>query len=113
MVSENGISCDPKKIEVVKSWPRPKNQKEVKNLLGLALYYRQYLNNFSTVAKPLTNLTSPKAKFEWSEEREEAFKKLIELLTSAPVLGYPQDAGTFILDTDASKVGLGAVLSQI
>ena len=113
VVSEKGISCDPKKIEVVKSWPRPKNQKEVKSLLGLASYYRRFLNNFSTIAKPLTNLTSPKTKFEWSDECEEAFKKLKELLTSAPVLGYPQDEGTFILDTDASNVGLGAVLSQV
>ena len=113
VVSENGVSCDPKKVEAVKSWPRPKNQKEVKSLLGLASYYRRFLQNFATIAKPLTNLTSPKTKFEWSTECENSFQKLKELLTSAPVLGYPEDDGIFILDTDASDVGIGAVLSQV
>ena len=92
--------------------PGPKNQKEVKSLLDLTSYHRRFLDNFSTAAKLLTNLTSLKTKLEWSDECEEALKKLKELLTSAPVLGYSQDEGTFILDIDASNVGLGAVLSQ-
>ena len=76
------------------------------------MHYRQFLSNFSIIAKPIANSTSPKTKFEWSDECKEAIKKLTELLSFAPVLGYPQDEGTCILDTDMSNVGLGAVLKS-
>ena len=113
VVSEAGISTDPKKIEAVKNWPTPRNGKQVKSFLGLASYYRRFIDSFSTVAKPLTKLTSCKNKFNWTEECDVSFNKLKECLISSPILGYPQEEGEFIVDTDASDVALGGILSQI
>ena len=113
VVSETGISTDPSKIEAIKDWPTPRNGKHVKSFLGLVSYYRRFIDSFSTVAKPLTELTSCKRKFNWTEECEQSFQKLKECLISAPILGYPQDEGEFIVDTDASNVALGGILSQV
>ena len=114
VVSEEGIGTDPEKIAAVQSWPVPKKRKEVRSFLGLVGYYRKFIPDCSTVAKPLTELTSPSVTFEWTEGCQEAFEALKQSLLQAPILGYPkEDAGQFILDTDASDVGLGAVLSQV
>ena len=112
-VSEVGISTDPQKVEAVKDWPTPKTARQVKSFLGLASYYRRFINSFSTLAKPLTELTSCKRKFKWTEDCENSFQKLKECLISAPILGYPQEEGEFIVDTDASDVAVGGVLSQV
>ena len=113
IVSDKGISCDPSKIEAVKSWTVPTSRKEVKSFLGLASYYRRHISDFSTIAKPLTELTSNHIDFQWTNNCQLAFEKLKEALISAPILGYPKDNGLYILDTDASDVGVGGVLSQI
>ena len=112
-VSEQGISCDPKKIEAVAEWPQPKTIKEVRSFVGFAQYYRKFIRNFSNIAAPLNSLTKHRAKFIWSEECNIAFNMLKEKLTKAPVLAYPNNEGKFILDTDASLYGVGGVLSQI
>ncbi|RXN36309.1 krab-a domain-containing [Labeo rohita] len=86
---------------------------EVRQFVGLASYYRRFVKDFATVAKPLHNLLRKHARFHWTPESQQAFDKLKELLTTAPILGYPMDSGDLILDTDASNFGIGAVLSQL
>ena len=113
IVSDKGVSCDPSKVDSVRSWKVPSTVKELKSFLGLCNYYKKFIANYSTIAKPLTELTSTKVEFKWDENCQHSFDKLKELLVSAPILGYPKDDGLFILDTDASDVGIGAVLSQI
>jgi transposase InsO family protein len=113
IVSREGIKCDPAKIDVVQSWPHPINMTEVRSFLGFATYYRRFIPHFSTVASPLTGLTRKDVEFDWTEECEYAFRRLKESLMTAPVLAYPRQHGQFILDTDASNTGIGAVLSQV
>ena len=114
IVSERGVATDPEKVSAVQTWPTPKSRKQVRSFLGLIGYYRRFVPQCSTLAKPLTELTSPSVPFAWSKEREVAFQQLKESLLQAPILGYPrEDGGQFILDTDASDVGIGGVLSQL
>ena len=113
LVSEEGIKCDPAKIECVKNWPKPRNVTEIKSFLGFAGYYRKFLLNFSMTASPLIKLTRKNQKFLWTNECDLAFEKLKDMLTSAPLLSFPNDEDIFILDTDASLSGIGAVLSQL
>ena len=113
VVSENGISTDPEKIECVRSWPVPRNKKQVRSFLGFCSYYRKFVKGFSLIAKPLFVLTENLTKFFWNEECQQAFEKLKQNLISSPILSFPTVDGEFILDTDASNHGLGAVLSQI
>ena len=91
----------------------PTNQKEVQQFLGLAGYYRRFVKNFAHIAKPLHHLTEKKDKFHWTEDCQKAFASLKDKLTSPPVLIFPDHSRPFILDTDASDLGIGAVLSQI
>ena len=112
VVSAEGVKTDPSKIEAVKSWPRPTNQTEVRSFLGLASYYRKFIVKFSEVAKPLTDLTKKDKPFVWTPECENAFITMKGMLTTSPILAYPQRDVDFILDTDASKSAIGAVLSQ-
>ena len=114
VVSEDGIKTDPKKIERVSRWPTPGSLAEVKSFLGLASYYRRFVPGFASIVKPLYKLTEHDLlRFEWTVEYQVAFERLKELLTSSPVLAYPQGYAPFILDTDASNHGIGAILSQI
>ena len=113
-VSVDGIGTDPEKVAAVKDWPRPKSRKHVRSFLGLVGYYRKFIPSCSTIAKPLTELTSPNVEFVWTKECESAFNALKQCLTEAPILGYPrEDGGQYILDTDASDYGIGAILSQV
>ena len=113
VVSSEGISCDPEKVVCVKEWPVPKNVHDVRSFLGLAGYYREHIDSFSGIAEPMFYLTRKGVKFHWSEACQDAFQKLKEALTSAPVLAYPDPKKEYILDTDASLFGMGAVLSQV
>lgn len=113
VVNEDGVSTDPDKTQVIREWVVPKNVTEVRSFLGLCSYYRKFIKNFASVAKPLHKLTEKGRTFLWTEECDESFRTLKELLTSPPILAYPDRTGLFVLDTDASESGLGAVLSQI
>lgn len=86
---------------------------EVRGLLGLAGYYRRFIPNFSTVSFAMTRLTQKNRRFVWDESCQKSFEKLKQLLVSSPILVYPTLKGQFILDTDASLFGIGAVLSQV
>ena len=113
VVSPAGISTDPSKIEVIRNWPTPKDAGDVRSGLGMFGYYRKFIKDYSKKAKPLTKLTEKNAEFIWGSEEEEAWRLLKEELVKAPILGYPDPEKDFILDTDASGYGIGAVLSQI
>ena len=112
VVSGNGVAADPSKVESIKTWPTPSQCKEVQQFLGLCNYYRRFIRNFATIAKPLHRLTEKAHNFEWTRECEEAFGELKSALTTAPILSFPVVDAPFILDTDASNVGIGAVLAQ-
>ena len=139
VLSAEGISANPEKVDKVKTWPVPKNIKEVQSFLGLASYYRHFIPHFAKKARCLHELVGPTASkpknrskarvkdteaagdkliehenktFEWTIEHQEAFDALKEALCTAPVLSYPNFTREFILETDASLKGLGAILSQ-
>ena len=111
VISRHGVSTDPTKIENIEKWPTPINVQKLQSFLGLASYYRRFVKGFEEIATPLHRLLQ-KGTFIWSEDCDLAFNSLKQNLMSAPVLGYPQTGSTFYLDTDASKNGIGAVLSQ-
>ena len=112
MISCEGIKVDPSKIEAVMSWERPKTSTEVRSFLGLAGYYRRFVQNFAKIAIPLTKLTRKNEKFVWNEKCEESFQELKKRLVSAPVLALPDEQGNFTIFSDASQKGLGCVLMQ-
>jgi hypothetical protein len=113
IVSQDGIACDPEKVVCVKEWPVPKDVHDLRSFMGLASYYRSYIPTISCIAEPLYNLTRKGVRFLWTHECQTAFESLKEALTSAPVLAYPDPEKSYILDTDASLFGMGAVLSQL
>ncbi|KAJ8037228.1 hypothetical protein HOLleu_17992 [Holothuria leucospilota] len=96
----------------MQTWPRPINKTEVRRFLGICTYYRRFVENFASIAKPLHRLTEKGREFLWNQDCEGAFICLERRLTTSPVLAYPLREGKFVLDTDASDFGVGAVLSQ-
>ncbi|PIK35807.1 Retrovirus-related Pol polyprotein from transposon [Apostichopus japonicus] len=112
LVSCEGVSTDPVKVKAVKDWPTPMTVTQLRSFLGLCTYYRKFVKGFADIAKPLHKLTEKETKFAWSEECEGAFQKLKTALITVPILAYPTDDGTYIIDIDASNFGLGCVLSQ-
>ncbi|KAD4180334.1 hypothetical protein E3N88_28925 [Mikania micrantha] len=112
IVSEKGIQVDPIKIEAIKNWEAPKTPTEVRQFLGLAGYYRRFIQDFSKVAVPLTLLTHKDKNFEWGEKQREAFELLKHKLCSAPILSLPEETKNFVVYCDASHQGMGCVLMQ-
>lgn len=125
LVSEEGISVDPEYLESVIAFPVPTNIKELQRFLGMAGYYRRFVEGYAAIAKPLYELLvgvnpktsrrrrpSPLNPWVWGESQQDAFETLKQRLTSPPVLGYPHYSEPFLLRTDASRQGLGAVLCQ-
>ena len=112
VISGSGVAVDPAKVEAVLSWEQPTSVAEVRSFLGLAGYYRRFIQDFAKIAAPLTRLTRQDTRFVWSEDCEQSFLELKTRLTSAPVLVLPSSSGGFVVYTDASRSGLGAVLMQ-
>ncbi|GJT61742.1 putative reverse transcriptase domain-containing protein, partial [Tanacetum coccineum] len=112
VIDSEGIHVDPAKIESIKDWTSPKSPTEIRQFLGLAGYYRRFIEGFSKIAKPMTKLTQKKVKFDWGDKQETAFQLLKQKLCSAPILALPEGSEDFIAYCDASKKGLGAVLMQ-
>ena len=128
ILSANGVSPNPEKVAKIKDWPTPKTPKEVHSFVGLASYYHRFIPNFAKWAGPLHALIVPASfkqkirkgemkksdlpEFQWTSACQEGFNQLKKALTEAPVLAYPDYSKPFILETDASLKGLGAVLSQ-
>ena len=112
IISAEGISVDPHKIEAIVNWKPPTNVSEVRSFLGLAGYYRKFVEGFSKIATPLTNLLKKDHKFEWSDTCQHSFEELRQRLTTAPVLALPSGKDGYVVYSDASKQGLGCVLMQ-
>ena len=112
IISCEGIATDPEKIKAVAEWPIPTNVTEVRSFLGMCSYYRRFIRDFASEAKPLHCLTEKGRKFLWTKEAQIAFETLRNRLITAPILALPDITKRFILDTDASNNAIGAVLSQ-
>ena len=112
VIDSQGIHVDPAKIESIKDWAAPRTATEIRQFLGLAGYYRRFIENFSKIAKPLTKMTQKTEKFDWGEEQESAFQLLKQKLCSAPILSLPEGTEDFVVYCDASHKGLGCVLMQ-
>ena len=112
VVSAGGISTDPAKLSAISQFPTPTTVKTLRSFLGLASYYRKFVPRFAKIAQPLHALTKKDTLFEWTQQCQSAYDELKELLMSSPVLAYPDFSRAFILETDASAAGLGAVLAQ-
>ena len=112
LVSADGIRPNPDKVRAVVDFPVPTNVKTVREFLGMASYYRRFIPNFAKTANPLHMLTHQDVTFQWTSVCQSAFDRLKELLSSPPVLAYPDFSKKFLLHTDASGLGLGAVLEQ-
>nr|GEV29528.1 putative reverse transcriptase domain-containing protein [Tanacetum cinerariifolium] len=112
VIDGQGIYVDPAKIESIKYWASPKSPTEICQFLGLAGYYRRFIEGFSKIAKPMTKLTQKKVKFEWGDKQEATFQLLKQKLCSAPILTLPEGSEEFIVYCDASIKGLGVVLMQ-
>ena len=113
LVGVDGLQADPDKVGKVTSWPVPQSAQQVQQFLGFANYYRRFIQGFAEVAKPLHRLTEHAVNFSWTAECQEAFENLRSRLTRAPILAFPDYTLPFVLDTDASDLGIGAVLSQV
>ena len=114
LVSQNGISAHPDKTAAVIDWPTPCTVKEVRAFVGFCSYYRRFVLGFASIAAPLHALTGKdRTTFSWSPDCTNAFESLKHALTSPPILAMPSDSGDFYLDTDASDIALGGVLSQV
>ena len=113
IVSSEGISTSSAKTKAVESWRVPRNITEVRPFLGLCSYYRKFVKDFASIAKPLHDLTAKDKSFKWSEDCQISFDKLQQVLMTEPILAHKDFSKEFILDTDASDKKIGAVLSQV
>ncbi|KAK1697843.1 hypothetical protein QYE76_014540 [Lolium multiflorum] len=112
ILSAGGIAVDPAKIKTAEEWKAPTTQTEVRPFLGLAGYYRRFVEGFSSIARPMTQLLKKDKKFDWTDKCEASFQELKNRLTSAPILIMSDITKPFDMYCDASKIGLGCVLMQ-
>ncbi|GJY09573.1 putative reverse transcriptase domain-containing protein [Tanacetum coccineum] len=112
VINNKGVHVDPAKVEAIRNWSAPTTPKEVRQFLGLAGYYRRFIEGFSLISKPLTKLTEKNKRYEWGTEEDEAFQTLKQKLCSAPILALPEGTENFVVYCDASHKGFGAVLMQ-
>ena len=103
----------PEKISRIVNYPVPRNLKQLRRFLGMASWYTKFLKDFATLAEPLTRLTKKDRRYEWTDEQHEAFDHIQAFVASAPILSRPNFEEQFVLQTDASDTGIGAVLFQI
>ncbi|OAY70091.1 Transposon Tf2-9 polyprotein [Ananas comosus] len=112
VISGSGIAVDPRKIEAIKDWPRPTSMTEVRSFIGLAGYYRRFVEGFAKLSTPLTRLTHKGTKFIWNDACERSFQELKQRLTTAPILTLPIAGAGYVIYSDTSFNGLGCVLMQ-
>ncbi|KAG1580706.1 hypothetical protein G6F48_010280 [Rhizopus delemar] len=113
IVTKEGLQTDPSKIQKIVEYPQPKTIKQVRGFLGIASYYRRFIKNFAAIARPLHDQTKTTKKVPWTNKTTESFESLKRALTTTPILSRPDFNKPFILITDASKLGLGAILTQL
>ena len=112
VISSKGLAPDPDKVKAIRAYPQPKNLTELRRFMGMASYYRRFVSGFSDIAQPINKLLQKDSNFQWNTQCDRAFVTLKEALTSEPVLGFPDPTRNFIVYTDASDIGIGAVLCQ-
>uniref|UniRef100_A0A2N9HVI2 Integrase catalytic domain-containing protein n=1 Tax=Fagus sylvatica TaxID=28930 RepID=A0A2N9HVI2_FAGSY len=112
VVSSKGIEVDKAKVDLILNLPTPKTVRDVRSFLGHAGFYRRFIKDFSAISRPLCNLLLKESTFEWTESCEVAFKKLVQLLTSAPIMQAPDWSLPFEIMCDASDYAVGAILGQ-
>ncbi|KAJ0919921.1 putative nucleotidyltransferase, Ribonuclease H [Helianthus annuus] len=112
VVNKDGIHVDPSKVDSIRNWPAPRTPTEIRQFLGLAGYYRRFIEDFSKIAQPLTLLTQKGVTYRWGNTQETAFQHLKDRLCSAPILSLPEGTDDFVVYCDASIQGLGCVLMQ-
>jgi hypothetical protein len=112
MISGEVVAIDPEKVKAVVEWTIPISVFEVWSFLGLAGYYRRFIKGFSKLLAPLTTLTKKNACYVWMDEYEHSFQELKRCLVTALVLALPTESGNFVVNSDASRKGLGCVLLQ-
>ena len=114
VVSGAGVKPSPVNIAKIVDWPKPKTARQIKQFVAMGSYYRHYIKDFAAMVRPMVELTKQSKKFVWDAACDEAFRRLKEALTGSDIMGYRlNDAGKFILDVDASDMGIGAVLHQV
>ena len=114
VVSGEGVRPSPVNITKILDWPEPRTAKQVKQFVAMGSYYRRYVRDFASMVRPMTELTKKGKQFLWTETCQKSFEQLKKALVSSDVMGYPlNDAGEFILDVDASDIGIGGILHQI
>ncbi|KAI5086841.1 hypothetical protein C0J45_23240, partial [Silurus meridionalis] len=104
---------DPTRVQAIRDWPTPTSRRHLQRFLGFANFYRRFIKGYSSVAAPLHLLTSSLRSFFWGPEAEEAFLELKRRFTEAPILIFPDPVRQFVVEVDASGVGVGALLSQV
>jgi hypothetical protein len=112
VINAKRVSTSPEKIVAVRQWPVTSSVKELRSFLGLAGYYRKFVENFGLIAKPLTDLLKKHVLFVWTSDHDPTFVKLKHALVNAPVLALPNFNKSFLIEIDASDKGVGAVLMQ-
>lgn len=112
VVNKDGLAVDPSKVKAVLEWERPTNVQEIRSFLGLAAYYRRFIEEFSALSRSLIALTWKNTPFVWSVECEPSFQELKRRLVIAPILTLPMESVGYVVYTDAFKKGLGCVLLQ-
>jgi hypothetical protein len=111
-ISQDGVSVDPEKAQEMMDWKPPTTVRLIRSFLGLAGYYRQFIPDFSKIAKPMTELLKKGVNYEWSQKCEDAFHALRQHLTTAPMLAQPDSTKPFEVNCDASGTGLGCVFER-
>ena len=113
VVNKDGVKPNPENVSKILNWPIPRNVTEVRQILGMASYYRKFVKDFAAIARPLIQLTKKDIPFEWTDDCDTSFSKIKECLTGPDIMAFPMTNEEFILDTDASNYSIGAVLSQM
>ncbi|XP_053319615.1 uncharacterized protein LOC128491323 [Spea bombifrons] len=112
IITPGHIEMDPKKVEAILQWPTPTSVKAVQRFVGFANYYRRFINSFSRIIRPITQLTTKQNRFQWTPQAQHAFELLKQKFTTAPILVLPDPEKPYFLEVDASETAVGAVLSQ-
>ena len=113
LITTSGVQPLPDKVKAITDWPTPRCLRDVRAFYGLAGYYRKFVAKFATIAEPLTRLTRKGTKFVWTDEADEAFRKLKDCMLEVPTLAFPYPDRPCIVDTDSSDVAYGSVMSQV